>query len=70
MSEIASKANSRPSSSLAQPLAKRDAEPTPEVLFAALFGGVVTAETDTEPMIGGLAPINADANTDISPDGN
>jgi flagellar hook-length control protein FliK len=39
-------------------------------LFAALFGGVVAAETDADPMVGGLAPTNADADTDANPDGN
>ena len=70
MSEIASKANSRPSSSLAQPLVKKGGDVAHEMLFAALFGGVVAAETDTDPMVGGLSPVNADADTDINLDGN
>ena len=70
MSEIASKANSRPSSSLAQPLVKKGGDAAHEMLFAALFGGVVAAETDADPMVGGLAPFNADAETDANPDGN
>ena len=70
MSEIASKANSRPSSSLAQPLVKKGDDAAHEMLFAALFGGVVAAETDVDPILGGLAPVNADANTDANPDGN
>ena len=68
MSEIASKANSRPSSSLAQPLVKKGGDAAHEMLFAALFGGVVAAETDADPMVGGLAPVNAD--TDANLDGN
>ena len=47
-------------------------------LFATLFGGVVVAETETEtktetktnPLLGGLAPVNAEAHTDNSQDGN
>ena len=70
MSEIASKANSRPSSSLAQPLVKKGGDAAHEMLFAALFGGVVAAETDADPMVGGLAPVNADADTDANLDGN
>ena len=70
MSEIASKANSRPSSSLAQPLVKKGGDAAHEMLFAALFGGVVAAETDGDPMVGGLAPVNADADTDANLDGN
>ena len=70
MSEIASKANSRPSSGLAQPLVKKGGDAAHEMLFAALFGGVVAAETDADPMVGGLAPVNADADTDANPDGN
>ena len=70
MSEIASKANSRPSSSLAQPLVKKGGDGAHEMLFTALFGGVVAAETDADPMVGGLAPVNADADTDANPDGN
>ena len=34
------------------------------------FGGVVAAETDTDPMAGGLAPVNAGADNDANPDGN
>ena len=70
MSEIASKANSRPSFGLAQPLVKKGGDAAHEILFAALFGGADTAETDTDPMLGGLAPINADADPDANPDGN
>ena len=72
MSEIASKANSRPSSSLTQPLVKKGGDAAHEMLFAALFGGVVAAETVADPMVGGLTPVNADvvADTDANPDGN
>ncbi|MGA1022305.1 MAG: flagellar hook-length control protein FliK [Candidatus Puniceispirillaceae bacterium] len=70
MSEIASKANARPSSSLAQPFVKKGGDAAHEMLFAALFGGVVAAEPDADPMIGGLGPVNADADTDANPDGN
>ena len=65
MSEIASKANSRPGSSLAQPLIKKGGNSAHEMLFAALFGGVVKAETDADPMEGGLAPVNADVDADV-----
>ena len=68
MSEIASKANSRPSSGLVQPLVKKGGDPAHEVLFAALFGGVVAAETDADPMACGLATVNADADTDANSD--
>ena len=70
MSEIASKANSRPSSSLAQNLVKKGGDAAHEMLFAALFGGVVATETVADPMVGGLTPVNADADTDANPDGN
>ena len=40
------------------------------MLFAALFGGVVAAETNTDPMTCELAPVNADADTDANPHGN
>ena len=70
MSEIASKTNARPSSSLAQPFVKKGGDAAHEMLFAALFGGVVAAEPDADPMIGGLGPVNADADTDANPDGN
>ena len=70
MSEIASKANSRPSSSPAQTLVKKSGDATHEMLFAALFGGVVVAETETDPVPSDVAPVNADAQTDNSRDGN
>ena len=66
MSEIASKANTGPSASLAQPFAKKGAGAEHDLLFAALFGGVVAAETDTDPMAGGLAPVDADADTTLT----
>ena len=43
MSEIASKSNTGPSASLAQPFAKKGAGAEHDLLFAALFGGVVAA---------------------------
>ncbi|MGB0233301.1 MAG: flagellar hook-length control protein FliK [Candidatus Puniceispirillaceae bacterium] len=49
MSEIASKPNTGPSASLAQPFAKKGAGAEHDLLFAALFGGVVAAETDANP---------------------
>ena len=70
MSEIASKANSRQSPSLAQSLVKKGDAAAHEMVFAALFGGVVAAGTDADPMVDGLAPVNADADTDANPDGN
>ena len=70
MSEIASKANNRPSASLAQTLVKKGGDTTHEILFAALFGGFVAVETNTDPMTCDLAPVNADADTDANPDGN
>jgi len=70
MSEITSKPNTGPSASLAQPFAKKGAGAEHDLLFAALFGGVVAAEIDTDPMVGGLAPVTADADTDANPDGN
>ena len=70
MSEIAAKADNRPGSSLAQPMVKKGDDAEHEMLFAALFGGVIAAETDVDPILGGLAPLSADANTDTNPDGN
>ena len=70
MSEIASKPNAGNNASLAQPFANKGAGAEHDLLFAALFGGVVAAETDTGPMVDGLAPDNADADTDAYPDGN
>lgn len=70
MSEIASKANSRPSSSQAQTLVKKSGDAAHEMVFAELFGGVIVAETQVDPLLGGLAPVNADAHTDNSQDGN
>ena len=70
MSEIASKPNTGTSASSAQLFAKKAAGAEHDLLFAALFGGVVAAETDTDPMAGGFAPVNVDADTDANPDGN
>ena len=69
MSEIASNANSRPSSSLAQPLVKKDGDATQEILFAVLFGGVAAAETRADLPEGGLEPVDADADNDADPNG-
>ena len=69
MSEIASKANSRPTSSLAQPLVKKGGDANQEILFAVLFGGVVAAETEADLSVGGLEPVNADADNDADPNG-
>ncbi|MEK9622904.1 MAG: hypothetical protein VW292_11925, partial [Alphaproteobacteria bacterium] len=55
---------------MAQPFAKKGAGAEHDLLFAALFGGVAVAETDADPMVGGLAPVNADADTDANLDGN
>ena len=68
MSEIASKANSRSSPGLAQPLIKKGGDPAHEMLFAALFGGVVAADTDPDSIVCGLASINGDADTDTNQD--
>ena len=70
MSEIASKANNRPSSELAQPLVKRGGDAAHEMLFAPLLGGVFADEPEADPIFGGLAPVNADADADAKPDGN
>ena len=69
MSEIASKANSTPSSSLAQPLVKKGGDATQEILFAVLFGGVAAAETGADLTVGGLGPVDADADNDADPNG-
>jgi len=72
MSEIASKPNTGISASLAQPSAKKGAGAEHDLMFSALFGSVVVAETDTDtdPMAGGVAPVTADADSDANPDGN
>lgn len=70
MSEIASKANSKLSSSLAQPIVKKGGDAAQEMLFAALFGGVAAVETDADPIVGGVGPVNSDVNKDANPDGN
>ena len=70
MSEIASKPYTEAGSSLAQPLAKKGAATEHDVMFAALFGGVVAAQSDAEPLAAelNLAHTGADANT--NPDEN
>ena len=70
MPEIASKANSRTSYSLAQALVKKDDDAAHEIFFATLLGGVIAAETDVDPILGSLAPVTADANADANLDGN
>ena len=70
MSEIASKANSGPSSSLTQPSVTKGGDAAHEMLFAALFGSVVAVEPDSDTMLGGIAQANANADSDGSPDGN
>jgi flagellar hook-length control protein FliK len=70
MSEIASKPYIEAGSSLAQPLAKKGAATEHDVMFAALFGGVVATQSDAEPLAAelSLAHTGADANT--NPDEN
>ena len=68
MSEIASKPYTGAGSSLAQPFAKKGAATEHDVMFAALFGGVVTTQNDADPLAAELGPTHADA--DANPDGN
>jgi flagellar hook-length control protein FliK len=70
MSEIASKPYIEAGSSLAQPLAKKGAATEHDVMFAALFGGIVATQSDAEPLAAelNLAHTGADANT--NPDEN
>ena len=68
MSEIASKPNSGAGSSLAPPFAKKGAATEHDVMFAALFGGVVATQSDADPLAAELNPAHADA--DVNPDGN
>ena len=70
MSEIASKANARLTSNLTQPLVKKDDAAADKMLFAALFGSGVVAEDVADPMVGGLAPVNAESDTDANQHGN
>ena len=70
MSEIASKANARLTSNLTQPLFKKDDAAAHKMLFAALFGSGVVAEDVADPMVGGLAPVNAESDTDANQHGN
>ena len=69
MSEIASKANTRTNPSLAQPLVKKADNTTPEMLFAALFGGVVAAENDADSTLGGISLVNTDTGSDANLNG-
>ena len=66
MSEIASKPYTEAGSSLAPPFAKKGAATEHDVMFAALFGGVVATQSDAEPLAADLNPAHADTN----PDGN
>ena len=68
MSEIASKPNSGAGSSLAPPFAKKGAATEHDVMFAALFGGVVATQSDADPLAAELSPAHADA--DANSDGN
>ena len=70
MSEIASKANAGNSSSMAQPLAKKGSHTTHEMLFAALFGGVVAAETEPDSEVSDITPVNTDTYSGAESDGN
>jgi len=70
MSEVASKTNTRTSPSLAQPLVKKSGDTTHEMLFAALFGGVVAAEKDADSMAGDIPLVNTDTNPDANLNGN
>ena len=70
MSEIASKPYTEAGSSLAPPLAKKGAANEHDVMFAALFGGVVGTQSDAEPLAAELNLAHADADADANPDGN
>ena len=70
MSEIASKPYAEAGSSLAPPFAKKGAATEHDVMFAALFGGVVATQSDAEPLAAELNPAHADADADTNPDGN
>jgi flagellar hook-length control protein FliK len=70
MSEIASKPYTEAGSSLAPPFAKKGAATEHDVMFAALFGGVVATQSDGEPLAAELNPAHADADADTNPDGN
>lgn len=70
MSEIASKPYTEAGSSLAPPFAKKGATTEHDVMFAALFGGVVATQSDAEPLAAELNPAHADADADANPDGN
>ena len=73
MSDIASKTTSGASSSLAAPFAKKGASAEHELIFAALFGGVIAAGADEVSAVGqgglGVAPLNSDADMQQNPDG-
>ena len=57
MSEIASKPYTEAGSSLAPPFAKKGAATEHDVMFAALFGGVVATQSDAEPTERGACPL-------------
>ena len=69
MSEIASKPYTEAGSSLAPPFAKKGATTEHDVMFAALFGGVVATQSDAEPLAAELNPAHADADADANPRG-
>ena len=69
MSEIASKPNTGASSSLVQPLNKKATASEHDLLFAALFGGVVTSETDESPSEVQLTPTGLVSDGDGDGDG-
>ena len=70
MSEIASKPYTEAGSSLAQPLAKKGATTEHDVMFAALFGGVVATQSDAEPLAAELSLAHTGADADTNPDEN
>ena len=70
MSEIASKPYTEAGSSLAQPLAKKGATTEHDVMFAALFGGVVATQSDAEPLAAELNLAHTGADADTNPDEN
>ena len=74
MSEIVSKPNNGAGNSLAPPFAKKGAATEHDVIFAALFGGVVAIQSDADPLATDLSPArvdaDADADADANPDGN
>lgn len=60
MSEIASNTNTGPSSNLAQPIQKKDVGAGHELMFAALFVGVVDTEVNTDGILSDQTPDGTD----------